>query len=220
MTQLAGRFAVDGIADILARHIPLYRWRRPVYQTAMINGLAALWQGPHDNLLDVGGGTGIIAETMQQLFAPVRVTAVDVEDRFLESLSIDHRTYDGRTLPFADGRFDAATINNVLHHVRVEDRIPLMREVRRVVRGPVYIKDHVSTGALDRARLVALDVMGNLIFKGMLEAHYLSPADWEALAAAAGYRCEARSVQVYRRGPSAVIFPNRLETVMRWAPAG
>lgn len=203
----------------LARHIPLYRWYAPGYQIAMLEALAAIWEGPHARLLDIGGGTGIIAQTLQEHLPSGRVTSIDVEDRFLPGLSIETLTYDGLKLPFADASFDAATINNVLHHVPVANRKALIAEIRRVVRGPLYIKDHLSCGKLDDARLAALDWIGNTPFKGMIWAQYLDEAEWQALAAHGGYRIEQGPNETYRRGPYALLFPNRLETVMKWTPA-
>lgn len=202
----------------LARHIPFYRWYPPNYQLAMLDALASIWEGPHERLLDIGGGTGIIAEAVQAHLPARRVTSIDVEDRFVPGLSIETMTYDGQKLPFADSSFDAATINNVLHHVPVPGRKGLIAEIRRVVRGPLYIKDHLSRGRLDDARLVALDWIGNTPFKGMVRADYLREAEWEELARHGGYRIEQGPRQPYRHGPFALLFPNRLETVMKWLP--
>jgi predicted alpha-1,6-mannanase (GH76 family) len=92
----------------------------------------------------------------------------------------------------------------------------LLAEISRVVAGPLYIKDHVQAGWLDRARLSVLDFIGNIPFGGMVSADYLSDAEWRALAAGAGYRIAETVNARYRNGPFAMLFPNRLETTMRW----
>ena len=208
----------EAVRATLARHIPLYRWYPPRYQLAMLEALAEVWEGPHQHLLDIGGGTGIIAQVLQDHLPAGRVTAIDVENRFLPNLSIDTLTYDGVKLPFADASFDAATINNVLHHVPVQGRKPLFAEIRRVVRGPLYIKDHLSRGRLDDARLAALDWIGNTPFRGMVRADYLAEQEWAELARHGGYTIEAGPRKSWRGGPFALLFPNRLETVMKWIP--
>ena len=208
------------VRETLARRIPMYRWYPPKYQLAMLGALAEIWDGRHERLLDIGGGTGIIAQALQDHLPVGRVTSIDIEDRFLPNLDIETRTYGGRDLPFGDGSFDAATINNVLHHVALADRKPLIAEIRRVVRGPLYIKDHLSGGRVDDARLAALDWIGNTPFKGMLWARYLSEDEWQELARHGNYRIESAPPQTYRRGPFAMLFPNRLETVMKWTPIG
>jgi SAM-dependent methyltransferase len=206
---------VERVGEILAAHAPLYRRRPPVYQAIMLADLAAVWEGPHEHVLDVGGGTGVMAEAIQTLLPARRVVAVDVVDRYFQSLSVETRVYDGRTLPFADNSFDAATINNVLHHVPPEARATLMREIRRVVRGPIYIKDHVAMSRLDHWRLAALDAMGNIPFGGQVAANYLTMGEWEELAAQAGAHIGAISQGHYRMGPMAWLFPNRLEITFR-----
>ena len=222
MTIARATQAVDPrvLQDLLSRHLAMYRRKVPFYQAVMLDTLRALWDGHHARLLDVGGGTGVIAQAMAELFPVNEVQAVDLVDRFCPTLSIATRQYDGKRLPFVDGRFDAASLNNVVHHVPTEARVALLREIRRVAHGPLYIKDHESTGTLDHARLAALDAIGNIPFGGMIWARYLDRAEWERLAAESGYRIAARAPAArYRQGAYALLFPNRLEVTMRLQPA-
>jgi len=222
---MAGQQTADvtgiSLADVtrtLAGRIPLYRWRRPTYQTALLRSLRRAWRPTDKSVLDVGGGTGIMAQSIKQLFAVDRVVSVDIENRYLDSLDIETRTYDGRTLPFADGSFDCVVLCNVLHHVPKDMRAPLLRECARVAAGgTVYIKDHLAASRLDHLRLKILDLLGNVPFGGMVEASYLEMSDWRALADAAGFRVESQESNDYRSGLMARLFPNRLEVTMRWA---
>jgi SAM-dependent methyltransferase len=208
--------SLEHVSEILAQHAPLYRRRPPVYQTVMLADLAQVWQGPHNRVLDIGGGTGVIAEAIQGLLPVHEVVAVDVVDRYFPTLSVETRVYDGRKLPFGDGSFDAATINNVLHHVPVEARAELMSEIARVVSGPIYVKDHVAASRLDHWRLAALDAIGNIPFGGQVDAQYLTLADWERLARAIGASIGTMRAGNYRRGAMAWLFPNRLEATFRF----
>ena len=202
---------------LIARHIPFYGMHAPTYQTVLLQGFRALWDPAHARVLDVGGGTGIIAQAMKDLFGIAHVTSVDVEDRFLKSLDIETRVYDGASLPFADGSFDCITFSNVLHHVPRPICSALMRECARVAGGgPIYIKDHLAASPLDHARLFALDVMGNVPFGGMVKASYLTAEDWQRLAAAADYRIDRQIGGAYRSGVFERLFPNRFEVTMRW----
>jgi hypothetical protein len=90
-----------------------------------------------------------------------------------------------------------------------------LREVRRVVEGPIYIKDHIAASRPDHARLAVLDAIGNVPFGGQVSADYLSSAEWSQLAGAAGYRIAAQIGGHYRSGIMAWLFPNGLETTMR-----
>ena len=220
--------AAPGLADVslarvqplIARHIPLYRTKAPTYHAQLLVSLQSLWDPAHSRVLDVGGGTGIIAQTMKDLFGIAHVTSVDVQDRFLKSLDIETRVYDGVRLPFDDASFDCVTFSNVLHHVPVATRYGLMRECVRVVgRGPIYIKDHLAASSLDHARLFVLDALGNVPFGGMVKASYLTATDWETLATASGCRIDRQISGAYRAGTFESVFPNRLEVTMRWVLA-
>jgi ubiquinone/menaquinone biosynthesis C-methylase UbiE len=209
----------DSVAHMLSRHLPIYRLRKPIYQTVMLQALAQLWTPGFRRVLDVGGGTGVIAQAVKEFFDVDRVVSVDVADRYLPGLTIEHRTYDGRSLPFDAGAFDCVMFNNVIHHVSVSDRAALLAECRRVApRGGLLIKDHVAVGSLDHARLAALDLIGNAPFAGMISAHYLTDEDWRALASEAGFTIEAAVSGAYRGPLFAAVFPNRLEMTMRWRP--
>lgn len=216
----AADISVDRVAELLSQRLPIYKWRRPVYQAAMLSALAEVWDPATRRLLDIGGGTGVIAQAVHDLFGVDKIVSIDVEDRFLQDLQIETATYDGRRLPFPDGAFDAVMFNNVLHHVEVADRPALIRECRRVApHGALYIKDHLARSPLDHLRLGALDFIGNVPFHGMVKARYLEAKDWEALAAEGGYRIERRVAGRYRSGPFGLAFPNTLEITMKWVPA-
>jgi putative flippase GtrA/SAM-dependent methyltransferase len=213
-----GAFSTDDVAALLARHVPMYRYRKPAYQAVMLSGLRELWSSGDRRVLDVGGGTGVVAQAVKELFPVDAVTSVDVVDRFLPTLDIATATYDGVTLPFPDGSFDCVLLANVMHHVPVAVRPALLQECARVAgAGPLYIKDHEARGGLDRLRLTILDAVGNTPFGGQVRASYPAASEWDDLAAASGYRIERRVAGDYREGIFGALFPNRLEITMRWA---
>jgi SAM-dependent methyltransferase len=211
---------VDAVARAMAARVPLYRWRRPVYQAEMLAGLARAWDEVPRTVLDVGGGTGLMAEVIQELFPPAAVTVIDVQDRFLPALSVRAHVYDGEAIPFESGSFDCAILLNVLHHVPPLVRPRLLTECLRVTGGgPIHIKDHLSAGALDDRRLWALDLLGNAPFKGMVEADYLRAQDWDRLAEQTGCTVQHHPLELVRSGLFAALFPNRLEVMMTWRQA-
>lgn len=210
---------VESVERVLTRHVRLYKTITPTYQTMMLRSLRQLWNPDHRRMLDVGGGTGVMAQAVKELFDVEAVTSVDIEDRFLPTLSIATRLFDGACLPFVDNIFDCVVLNNVLHHVPQAVRPGLMRECARVVgAGPVYIKDHLAASGLDHWRLAVLDAMGNAPFGGMIRAKYLSLDDWNVLAAASGFRIDGYAHAEFRSGLFEALFPNRLEITMRWLP--
>jgi len=207
---------LEEVAGILARHIPLYRWRRPVYQTAFFRSLRRVWEPSHRTVLDVGGGTGIVAQAISALLPVDRVVSVDVADRYLKGLDVESQIFDGKTLPFADGSFDCAVMCNVLHHVPKAARTALLMECSRVAgSGTIYIKDHLAETTLDHLRLTGLDLIGNLPFGGMVAATYLSRRQWLEIADQAGFSITAWESDAYRTGLMQYLFPNRLEVLMK-----
>jgi len=208
---------VETVRAILAPHAPLYSVRAPVYQTVLLQQLRAIWKPTHRRVLDVGGGTGLMAEAIQKLFPVDKVVSVDVEDRFLPNLNVATAVFNGEALPFPDSSYDCAVLNNVLHHVPRRHRLKLVSECKRVA-GTIYIKDHVAVTIADHARLQILDMLGNLPFHGMVSAHYLDFAEWREIATVAGYEVSFFDAGRYRFGVMAAIFPNRLECLIRFDP--
>lgn len=220
MTTMPSTIDPVALRSILARYLPIYRRRKPHYQEVMLQSLMAVWKGHHASLLDIGGGTGVIAEAIARLMPVARVETVDMVDRFCAGLTVRAQAYDGKRLPFADGSFDSATLNNVLHHVPPAQRVELLCEIRRTVSGPLYIKDHLQTGMIDRLRLIALDAIGNTPFGGMIAADYLGWDEWVETTQKAGWKIADQATPArYRRGLMALVFPNRLEITLRLEPA-
>jgi SAM-dependent methyltransferase len=214
--EAAPELSLATVTASIGRHMPLYKNYQPTYQTTLLRAFQSLWDPAHKRVLDVGGGTGIIAQAMKDLFHIPHVVSVDIHDRYLKTLDIEVQTYDGVRLPFADGSFDAVTFSNVLHHVPLAVRPALMAECARVVGGgPIYIKDHLAVSRLDQWRLTALDAIGNIPFGGMVQANYLEASDWTELATRAGYRIECQISGDYRQSLFARAFPNMLEVTLR-----
>ena len=207
--------SLDEVTRCLASRISLYQWRRPTYQAALFRALARVWDPRHKRVLDVGGGTGIVAQTVKDLFPVDRVVSIDVAHRYLEGLDIETGIYNGRTLPFDNGQFDCVMLCNVLHHVPKDIRVPLLKECGRVA-NTLYIKDHLAESPLDHLRLTILDLIGNVPFGGMTKASYLAQAEWLTLADQAGFRITHWQYEIYRGRSASWIFPNRLEVFMRW----
>ncbi len=214
---LPGWFPADtDVERLLAAQQPAYRWRRPRYALQLLKDLALLLPEGGCRVLDVGGGSGLIGQAIAHFFPGKRVTAIDVVDRFLPGVTIEHGTFDGQRIPHADGAFDCALLSNVLHHVPPGVRQQLLAEALRATAGRcVIIKDHLAGAALDHARLAWLDFVGNLPFGGMVRAQYLSAEAWARLFADVECAAERLAPAPYRSGLASVAFPNRLEVLFR-----
>jgi SAM-dependent methyltransferase len=133
-------------------------------------------------LLDVGSGDGLLASELVRRRPELRVTGVDVVPRREAFIPVE--LFDGRTLPFDDGAFDAVLFVDVLHHA--SDQGALLREASRVAPRHVVVKDHLQRHAFDRLQLRAMDWVGNRHNDVPLPYDYWSADRWRAEIALAG----------------------------------
>ncbi|HJT36492.1 MAG TPA: class I SAM-dependent methyltransferase [Pirellulales bacterium] len=112
--------------------------RMPALPVPLDRGrLAKQWLPDRAELLDIGCGAGYHVRHLAR--KAKRVVAIDVDRvalrvarRRVRSSRVTFLHYDGATLPFADGSFDAITLLDVLEHV--PDRAGLVAEIARVLR--------------------------------------------------------------------------------------
>jgi ubiquinone/menaquinone biosynthesis C-methylase UbiE len=100
------------------------------------------------SLLDVGCGSGYVAWQLGQRL-PGEVHAVDVGD-FRRVPLPNFAPFDGRRLPYPDGRFDLVLFSFVLHHVPDVSKPQLLAEARRVARRTLVVLEDTPRGPLDR----------------------------------------------------------------------
>lgn len=165
---------------------------------------------PRDaRVLDVGAGSGDLAQRVMALRPDVRIEGVDVLVRPETAIPV-HR-YDGVTLPFADNAFDAAVIVDVLHHT--DDPGAVMAEAARVAHSLV-IKDHFRDGFAAGATLRLMDWVGNAAHGVRLPYNYLSRREWTRLWGGQGLVTDrlADRLGLYPR-PFGWLFDRRLHFV-------
>ncbi len=188
-----------------------YRWIYPNYRIELLRTFARLWPDRACSVLDVGAGDGVFGSAIQRYYPGVTVRGVDVASRAHPASLIPIQVYDGSRIPADDKSVDISIVANVIHHVPPSARSAFLCEVSRVTRRAILIKDHIATGSWSRLILSAMDFVGNVPFKGMIEASYLDAGAWTALFA----DCKM-SATVYRqlrvlRGPRTLIFPDNVE---------
>lgn len=110
---------------------------------------------PPSRILDVGCGLGPYARGLMAAGHAWMGAEIDPADcAGLARLGLPHRQVDGRTLPFADGSFEAAICIEVLEHI--DEPRAFLREVSRVAPGRLivsvpncellgYLADHLAT---------------------------------------------------------------------------
>jgi len=146
------------------------RWSRAV-APVFLDWLGAR---PRANWLDVGCGTGILAETLLELCAPASVDAIDpvpaqvkAAERGPAAGRAAFRVADARKLPFPDASFDVVASALVINFI--PERPAALAEMRRVARADgvvaAYVWDFAAelspSGPLRRAmRRVGAEVPG------------------------------------------------------------
>lgn len=208
---------------VIARHLAgcdrWLRYRKPRYQLQLIRDLAGLLPSGRCRVLDVGAGSGLIGAAIAAFFPGKSVVGVDIALDALKNLRIPLGRFDGRRLPFADHSFDCALFCNVLHHVRPDVRMGLLREALRVTGGgTLVVKDHLASAPLDGLRLWFLDFLGNAPRRSMISADYLDERQWETLLRETGCTGEILPVSAYRARLWDWCLPNRLEICFRASP--
>ncbi|WP_158243959.1 class I SAM-dependent methyltransferase [Mycobacterium sp. 4858] len=101
------------------------------------------------SVLDLGCGTGVMASS----FRPESYVGVDLNPRYISRARATKSRYrfevaDGRSLPFADGSFDAVLISGVIHHLDDATVHGFLQEARRVLvpgRGVLLMSEPVPT---------------------------------------------------------------------------
>ena len=153
------------------------RWHRAFVSQRRTRVLAELLaakipQGA--SVLDVGCGDGSIASRMKGLRPDISIQGVEFLVR--PACKIKCRSFDGLTLPYPDGSFDACLFVDVLHHT--EDPAILLREAVRVTRRFVLLKDHADENFLDDITLRFMDWVGNRPHGVVLTYNYQSRKQW------------------------------------------
>ena len=107
---------------------------------------------PGDQVLDVAGGTGALAEALAGRVGEVTVS--DISEPMLAYVAAPARAVVARAeqLPFPDSSFDLVACVRALHHVDSPTRA--LDEMARVVRpgGRIVIEDFLADPDPDRAR--------------------------------------------------------------------
>jgi len=117
-----------------------------------------------DEVLEIGPGPGLTTDVLRRRVA--RLTAVEIDDALAHALcarlagsNVDVVHANGTELPIAAGRFSAATVFTMLHHlpsVALQDQ--LFSELRRVLRSEAVLVGTDSLETASRRELHAGDI--------------------------------------------------------------
>jgi len=102
-------------------------------------------------ILDLACGTGRIAEFL--LSKGYRVCGADISSQMLKVAkerlsnfgeSIEFHKADAERLPFEEKQFDSATCFRLMGHIPPEIRVKILRELKRVTKGPFIVAYYLS----------------------------------------------------------------------------
>ncbi len=202
------------IGALMARlHRPVYERRKSV----LVQTIApALPSGAR--VLDVGCGSGLLGRALMDARPDLKVEGLERYPR--PDPAIPVTAYDGRTMPFSDGAFDAVIVADVLHHE--EDPHRLLAECVRVSRGLIVIKDHALQGPLAQQRVSFIDWAANAPYGVKCLYRYNTLAQWREWLARHQLRPihEHASMNLYPPGLN-MLFGRRLQymAIAQRAPA-
>lgn len=166
-------------------------------------------------VLDVGSGDGRLAALLMEQREDLAIEGTDVLPR--ADAAIPTRGFDGRTLPYRDGEFDAAVLVDVVHHALDGER--LLAEAARVAPRCLVLKDHFRTGVAAEATLRFMDWVGNRAHGVALPYDYRSPEEWTELFARGGLEVERLEARLGLYPPPwSWVFERRLHFVARLRP--
>jgi SAM-dependent methyltransferase len=126
------------------------------------------------SVIDVGAGTGEMAQAIGRLRPKMKISGADVYIRPKTFIPVVE--YDGYKLPFDDTSFDAVITVDVLHHCK--DPVAVLKECARITKKWVVIKDHIANSTYDRKKLMFMDWVGNRAHGVVLHYNYLSSSEW------------------------------------------
>jgi ubiquinone/menaquinone biosynthesis C-methylase UbiE len=156
--------------------------------------------------LDVGCGTGAFTEVLEQTCAASEIVAIDPAASHVEYAQSRHtakdaqfQVGDARSMPFEDGRFDAAVSALVLNFI--PDREKAVVEMRRVVRSggtvAAYVWDFAGHNGTAQHLNAALRQLGGVDTGGALNAESTSQDILKDLFLSAGLAdVETRPIEI------------------------
>ena len=114
---------------------------------------------PGQKVLDLGSGSGHIAERIRKIYG-IEIACLDIVDYNRSNVPLT--VYDGKRIPFKKERFDTVLLFFVLHHAL--EPVQLLEEIKRILKidGTIIILEDVYNSRIERWTTLALDSINHI----------------------------------------------------------
>ncbi len=173
-------------------------------------------------VLDYGCGAGDLMRVLGELGARAAFTGCDVSSGMLAEVGKRWpaslgpapalAVQEGARTPFADRRFDIVAISAVLHHVPIDERQAVYRELGRVLKpgGRIYVFEHNPRNPLVRYVIARTPIDENAILLDAREVRH-------GLLDTARYDLETDYLMFM---PPGLTFLRPIDRTLAWLPLG
>ena len=122
----------------------------------------------------------------------ISIRGIDVRQRKDAAMPVE--TFDGKSIPYAEGSFDIVMFVDVLHHAG--QPMTLLREAVRVARQAILIKDHLVEGTFAYSTLRFMDWVGNARHGVALPYDYWTLAKWHRVLDDLGLNIDVLGIEL------------------------
>jgi len=129
---------------------------------------------PKSTVLDVGCDNGFLDSLIIKNKPSIKIVGIDIQAN--RPSLISRKIYDGHKIPYESNSFDVVMANDVLHHTT--DALPLIKEMTRVSRGRVIIKDGIIDGRMPWLINGVIDYLLNAPYGIKCTYNYMNEKEW------------------------------------------
>ncbi|XP_059291250.1 trans-resveratrol di-O-methyltransferase-like [Lycium ferocissimum] len=147
-----------------------------------------------DSLVDVGGGTGVIAKTILAAFPRLKCTVLDLPHVVANMPETENMKYVGGDMFQSIPSADAILFRHVMHNWSDEDCLKMLKRSREVIRdkedgskGKVLIIDIVLNRNEEEADITEVKLIFDVLMMVLLTGRERTEKEWEKLFLEAGF---------------------------------
>ncbi len=154
-------------------HKPVYEKRIKVLSDLIVPKLQ-----DDEHLVDVGSGYGGLGNAiLEEAQGTKRITVTGLEKKPRGGEKIETVGFDGYSIPAKDEEYDVTILADVVHHE--EKPMELLKEVARVTKRMMIIKDHIPQGILAQSRISLIDWAANDPYGVKCLYRYFTVEQWQ-----------------------------------------